>query len=68
MATVPHALALYFTRLSPQFALAMPPFDMAGFNVKQHWHRKFHHDSRSKWLRNRVAELFNDETDEWRVE
>jgi DNA-binding transcriptional LysR family regulator len=68
MATVPHALALYFTRLSPQFALAMPPFDMAGFDVKQHWHRKFHHDSRSKWLRNRVAELFNDETDEWRVE
>jgi hypothetical protein len=41
---------------------------MAGFDVKQHWHRKFHHDSRSKWLRNRVAELFNDETDEWRVE
>ena len=68
MATVPHALALYFTRLSPQFALAMPPFDMAGFDVKQHWHRKFHHDSRSKWLRKHVAELFNDETDEWRVE
>ena len=69
MATVPHALALYFERLAPQqFAVAMPPFDLAGFDVKQHWHRRFHHDSRSKWLRNRVAELFNDETDEWPVE
>jgi DNA-binding transcriptional LysR family regulator len=68
MATVPHALALYFTRLSPRFALALPPFDLPGFDVKQHWHRRFHHDSRSRWLRNRVTELFNDDTDEWRVE
>jgi DNA-binding transcriptional LysR family regulator len=68
MATVPHALALYFARLSPTFAVAMPPFDMSGFDVKQHWHRKFHHDARSQWLRRQVAELFNDENDEWRVE
>ena len=40
---------------------------LAGFDVKQHWHRRFHHDSRSKWLRRQVAELFNDATDEWRV-
>jgi DNA-binding transcriptional LysR family regulator len=67
MATVPHALALYFGRLAPQqFAVAMPPFDVAGFDVKQHWHRKFHHDARSRWLRRQVAELFNDATDEWR--
>jgi DNA-binding transcriptional LysR family regulator len=67
VATVPHALALYFARLSPQFAVAMPPFNLSGFDVKQHWHRRFHHDSRSKWLRRQVAELFNDDTDEWRV-
>ena len=67
MATVPHALALYFARLAPeQFAVATPPFEVAGFDVKQHWHRKFHHDARSRWLRAQVAELFNDETDEWR--
>lgn len=67
MATVPHALALYFARLAPQqFAVAMPPFELAGFDVKQHWHRKFHHDPRSRWLRGQVAELFNDSTDEWR--
>jgi DNA-binding transcriptional LysR family regulator len=67
MATVPHALALYFARLAPQqFAVAMPPFEVAGFDVKQHWHRKFHNDARSRWLRRQVAELFNDATDEWR--
>jgi hypothetical protein len=44
----------------------MPPFEIAGFDVKQHWHRKFHHDARNQWLRRRVAELFNDATDEWR--
>ena len=67
MATVPHALALYFARLAPQqFAVAMPPFDLAGFDVKQHWHRRFHHDARNRWLRRQVAELFNDATDEWR--
>ena len=67
MATVPHALALYFARLAPQqFVVAMPPFEVGGFDVKQHWHRKFHNDARSRWLRVQVAELFNDATDEWR--
>jgi DNA-binding transcriptional LysR family regulator len=67
MATVPHALALYYARLAPQqFAAALPPFEVAGFDVKQHWHRKFHHDARNQWLRRQVAELFNDATDEWR--
>jgi DNA-binding transcriptional LysR family regulator len=67
MATVPHALALYFARLAPQqFAVALPPFDVAGFDVKQHWHRKYHRDVRNQWLRRQVAELFNDATDEWR--
>jgi len=68
MATVPHALALFFARLAPQqFVVALPPLEVGGFDVKQHWHRKFHHDARSQWLRRQVAELFNDETDEWRV-
>jgi DNA-binding transcriptional LysR family regulator len=67
VATVPHALAIYFTRMSRDLALAMPPFDIAGFDVKQHWHRKFHNDPRSRWLREQVAQLFTDETDEWRA-
>jgi len=66
VATVPHALALYFARLSPDLAFTRPPFDIAGFDVKQHWHRRFDQDPRSRWLREQVANLFNDETDEWR--
>jgi DNA-binding transcriptional LysR family regulator len=67
VATVPHALATYFARLSPDLAVAMPPLDIAGFDLKQHWHRKFHNDPRNKWLREQVAQLFNDENDEWRA-
>lgn len=67
VATVPHTLALYFARMMPNLAVVMPPFDIDGFDVKQHWHRKFNTDSRNKWIRKQVAQLFNDETDEWRV-
>ena len=66
--TVPHALAVYFARLSPELVIARPPFDIAGFDLKQHWHRKFHNDSRSQWLRRQVSQLFNDETDEWKAD
>jgi DNA-binding transcriptional LysR family regulator len=66
--TVPHALALYFSRLSPDLVIARPPFDIAGFDLKQHWHRKYHNDSRSQWLRKQVAQLFNDENDEWKAD
>jgi DNA-binding transcriptional LysR family regulator len=67
ISTVPHALALHFARLSPELAIAQPPFAIAGFDLKQHWHRKYHHDARSRWLRAQVAELFNDESDEWQA-
>jgi len=67
VATVPHALALYFARLLPDLAVARPPFEIGGFDVKQHWHRRFHSDSRNKWLREQVAQLFNDATDEWQI-
>jgi hypothetical protein len=63
--TVPHALAVYFSRLSPELITVQPPFDIAGFDLKQHWHRKFHNDSRNRWIRKQVALLFNDENDEW---
>ena len=63
--TVPHALALYFSRLLSELVIVRPPFDIAGFDLKQHWHRKFHNDSRNQWIRKQIAELFNDENDEW---
>jgi DNA-binding transcriptional LysR family regulator len=66
--TVPHALGVYFSRISPELCLVRLPFDIAGFDLKQHWHRKYHSDSRNRWLRQQVAQLFNDDTDEYRVD
>lgn len=66
--TVPHALGVYFSRLSPELCLVRLPFDIAGFDLKQHWHRKYHGDSRNQWLRKQVAQLFNDDNDEYRVD
>jgi hypothetical protein len=66
--TVPHALGVYFSRLSPELCLVRLPFDIAGFDLKQHWHRKYHSDSRNRWLRQQVAQLFNDQTDEYQVD
>ncbi|HKU87553.1 MAG TPA: LysR family transcriptional regulator [Casimicrobiaceae bacterium] len=65
--TVPHALGIYFSRLSPELCLVRPPFDIEGFDLRQHWHHKYHSDSRNQWLRREVALLFNDENDEYRV-
>jgi hypothetical protein len=59
---------VYFSRLSGDLALARPPFDIAGFDLKQHWHRKYHSDPRNQWLRKQVALLFNDDNDEYRVD
>ena len=36
------------------------------FDLKQHWHRKLHNDSRSQWIGKQVTQLFNDDNDEWR--
>lgn len=66
--TVPHALGVYFSRLSADLCLVRLPFDIAGFDLKQHWHRKYHSDSRNQWLRRQVSQIFNDESDESRVD
>jgi hypothetical protein len=38
--TVPHAVAIYFTRMSRDLAFAMPPFDIARFDVQQQLRRR----------------------------
>jgi len=54
--------------LSSELCLARLPFEIAGFDLKQHRHRRYHSDSRNRWLRQQVGQLFNDETDEYRVD
>jgi DNA-binding transcriptional LysR family regulator len=56
--TVPEPLARYYSRSSTQLRLVGLPFDPPRIDLKQFWHRKFHHDDRNRWLRAVVCELF----------
>ena len=64
--TVPLAVGTAFASAVSQLRLMRPPFDVPRFYLKQHWHRRFHRDPRNQWIRQQVALLFSDATDEWR--
>jgi DNA-binding transcriptional LysR family regulator len=65
VATVPLAVGTSFAQ-SSQIRLVKPPFAIPSFDLRQHWHRRFHHDPQCKWLRGVVHSLFNDTLDEWK--
>jgi DNA-binding transcriptional LysR family regulator len=56
--TIPEPLARYFARASVNLRAIGLPFEPPRIQLKQFWHRKFHHDQRNAWLRSRVCELF----------
>ena len=56
--TIPEPLARYFARVSANVRTVGLPFDPPRIQLKQFWHRKFHHDQRNAWLRARVCALF----------
>ena len=67
-ATVPHAIGMFFSGSWTNIKTVLPPFpDAPRIVLKQHWHRKAHHDPRNQWLRRLVSELFNQESDEWKT-
>ncbi|XYJ08167.1 LysR family transcriptional regulator [Telluria sp. B2] len=35
------------------------PLELPSFQVKQHWHERYHADSSNRWLRQTIAELFS---------
>jgi DNA-binding transcriptional LysR family regulator len=65
--TVPHALGMWFSATNANLRTVALPFRVRGVDLKQHWHRRYHEDARSRWLRQFVYGLFNDDTDEWKV-
>ncbi|WP_175940085.1 MULTISPECIES: LysR family transcriptional regulator [unclassified Caballeronia] len=65
IATVPHAIGFAYVAEHASITLAEPPLPLPRFDLKQHWHRKYHNDPRTTWLRGVVASLFNDALDEW---
>ena len=68
VATVPHAIGMYYSEhLANIKAMSPPPLDLPRIVLKQHWHRKSHHDPRNMWLRKFVSQLFSQESDEWKA-
>ena len=65
IATVPHALALGYTRSFENLKLMRPELALPRFDLRQHWHKRFNNDPKCRWLRSLVSELFNDQEDEW---
>jgi DNA-binding transcriptional LysR family regulator len=61
LAIVPDRLAEVLLH-SANVKILKPPIAFPVFAVKQHWHKRFHHDPGNRWLRNVVAELFLDST------
>ncbi len=60
LATVPEKLGDLLSPTIPVVRFAAP-FDAPNFDVKQHWHARYHHDPAHRWLRNLLAELFLDQ-------
>ncbi|SEB24294.1 LysR family transcriptional regulator [Paraburkholderia sartisoli] len=65
IATVPHAIGFAYVSEHASITIVEPPMPLPRFDLRQHWHRKFHNDPRVGWLRGVVSELFNDAMDEW---
>ncbi|WP_186239371.1 LysR family transcriptional regulator [Burkholderia gladioli] len=65
IATVPHAIGYAYVAEHASITLVEPPLPLPRFDLRQHWHRKYHNDPRTAWLRGMVADLFNDALDEW---
>lgn len=55
---VPEPLANYFSTVSTRIRSVKLPFDPPRIDLKQFWHRRYHHDARNRWLRNFVCGLF----------
>jgi DNA-binding transcriptional LysR family regulator len=64
--TIPEPMARYFSQVSAHLRMVELPFKPPRIELKQFWHRKFHHDERSRWLRGVVSRIFQ-QTDDRRT-
>jgi len=56
--TIPQPLARYFCSVSARVRTVGLPFNPPRIELKQIWHRKYHHDERNRWLRTMVCRIF----------
>jgi DNA-binding transcriptional LysR family regulator len=64
--TVPHAVGVFARDQHANIRMVQPPLRTPKIDLKMHWHRNFQRDAKNRWLREVVAALFTDESDEWR--
>ncbi|RJG06987.1 LysR family transcriptional regulator [Noviherbaspirillum cavernae] len=57
LVTVPYAVGESFARIA-NIRLIKPPMEIPYFDLKQHWHRKYHKDEANMWVRAVVSKLF----------
>ncbi len=58
-------IALYFVSIDPSLKIVDVPPEIPKSQLYQFWHRKYHGDPRSQWLRALVKRLFPDKVREW---
>jgi DNA-binding transcriptional LysR family regulator len=54
--TVPRRLALAFSNF-PGIRMIDSPIKIPAFEIKQHWHERYHHDPANRWMRALIAEV-----------
>ncbi|MEH6437736.1 LysR family transcriptional regulator [Massilia sp. DD77] len=57
LVTVPYAVGESFAKIA-NIRLIQPPLEIPQFDLKQHWHRKYHKDATNIWIRSVLATLF----------
>jgi DNA-binding transcriptional LysR family regulator len=58
LVTVPEPLARYYASAAANLRVVELPFAPPRIELKQFWHRRFHNDPRSRWLRAMIFGLF----------
>jgi len=58
VATVSRPAGIFFSEEYKNLRFVNAPFKAAQIVIHQHWHSKYQHDPRSRWLRKVVADLY----------
>ena len=61
VATVSRPAGIYFAKEYKNLKFVSAPFEAARIVIHQHWHAKYQHDPRGRWLRKVVADLYRNE-------
>jgi DNA-binding transcriptional LysR family regulator len=61
VATVSRPAGVYFSKEYKNLRFVSAPFRAAQIVIHQHWHAKYQHDPRSRWIRRVIADIYQKE-------